>query len=239
VPSQHWAGLHKRPNTMVSDIRVFADLLPHRRDPDAWTFNDGRPYYTQTAPVPADPDLSALLVGCCTELVGRERVQEGLNATADSFYSSQVKQECIKLSLRWPKLLHAPCPICQAICKPACKQWMAACVAGSSPARSWHWSHLQGRIAGSFNDHNDDLLDALLSQHPALLSLEMETFQLLDLARCSGGTIKAAAFCIAAAERHSNRWAQGWRRGGAPSAASCCSGRRGMWYRLSLCFRRG
>jgi hypothetical protein len=38
------------------------------------------------------------------------------------------------------------------------------------------------------------------------VSLEMETFHLLDLARCSdGSSIQAAAFCIAAAERYSNR----------------------------------
>jgi len=38
------------------------------------------------------------------------------------------------------------------------------------------------------------------------VSLEMETFHLLDLARCSvGNSIQAAAFCIAAAERYSNR----------------------------------
>jgi hypothetical protein len=34
----------------------------------------------------------------------------------------------------------------------------------------------------------------------------METFHLLDLARCSdGNSIQAAAFCIAAAERYSNK----------------------------------
>lgn len=37
-----------------------------------------------------------------------------------------------------------------------------------------------------------------------LISLEMETFHLYDLARCSGGSVRAAAFCIALAERYSN-----------------------------------
>lgn len=38
------------------------------------------------------------------------------------------------------------------------------------------------------------------------VSLEMETFHLLDLARCSeGNSLQAAAFCIAAAERYSNK----------------------------------
>jgi uridine phosphorylase len=44
-----------------------------------------------------------------------------------------------------------------------------------------------------------------MKEHPELISLEMETFHLLDLARCSNGSIKASAFCIAAAERYSNR----------------------------------
>jgi hypothetical protein len=51
-------------------------------------------------------------------------------------------------------------------------------------------------------------LCCVLCAVPSLLqvSLEMETFHLLDLARCSdGSSIQAAAFCIAAAERYSNR----------------------------------
>jgi hypothetical protein len=61
-----------------------------RRDPDAWTFKDGRPCYVKSAPVPADAELSALLVEACRGQLGQRRVVEGLDATADSFYSSQV-----------------------------------------------------------------------------------------------------------------------------------------------------
>ncbi|KAF6266147.1 nucleoside phosphorylase domain-containing protein [Scenedesmus sp. NREL 46B-D3] len=122
------------------------------RDPDAWTFEDGRPYYTVSAPVPADPQLVQLLVAACNQHGGASGVVEGLDATADSFYSSQ------------------------------------------------------GRTGGLFEDVNEAVIEQLMAQHPQLVSLEMETFHLLDLARCSKGSIKAAAFCIAAAERYSNRF---------------------------------
>jgi uridine phosphorylase len=102
--------------------------------------------------VPADPQLVQLLVEACKQHGGADGVVEGLDATADSFYSSQ------------------------------------------------------GRTGGHFEDVNEAVIEQLMSQHPQLVSLEMETFHLLDLARCSKGSIKAAAFCIAAAERYSNRW---------------------------------
>lgn len=89
----------------------------------------------------------------CRQQVGAESVVEGMDATADSFYSSQA------------------------------------------------------RIGSQFDDRNDQVIEQLIEQYPQLMSLEMETFHLLDLARCSRGSIKAAAFCIGAAERYSNRWA--------------------------------
>lgn len=55
---------------------------------------------------------------------------------------------------------------------------------------------------------------ARVSAVAAQVSLEMETFHLLDLARCSeGNSLQAAAFCIAAAERYSNKcvaWVVCW-----------------------------
>ena len=122
-----------------------------RRDPDAWTLGDGRPRYVASAPVAADVQLVSLLVEACHETVGPQHTVRGLDATADSFYSSQ------------------------------------------------------GRLGSHFDDGNDSVITDLLARYPNLVSLEMETFHLLDLARCSRGSIKAAAFCIAAAERYSNR----------------------------------
>lgn len=47
----------------------------------------------------------------------------------------------------------------------------------------------QGRIGGDFDDRNAGLISALCAAHPNLISLEMETFHLLDLARCSRGEV--------------------------------------------------
>lgn len=67
------------------------------------------------------------------------------------------------------------------------------------------WSRaLQGRLSIDFDDRNEDLLACLSKRYPNALSLEMETFHLFDLARCSGGRIKAAAMAIALAERYTN-----------------------------------
>lgn len=124
-----------------------------RRDPDAWTHADGRRHYMVSSPVPASSQLVQQLLAACTAQVGPDLVIQGLNATADSFYSSQ------------------------------------------------------GRTGPYFQDVNENLIEDLLAQYPNLVSLEMETFHLLDLARCSvGNSIQAAAFCIAAAERYSNRF---------------------------------
>ncbi|KAF8055740.1 purine nucleoside phosphorylase [Scenedesmus sp. PABB004] len=143
-----------------------------RRDPDAWTLGDGRPAYAVSAPVAADPQLAALLVAAATERVGPAAVVAGLNATADSFYSSQA------------------------------------------------------RLGAHFDDKNDAVITQLRERYPDAVSLEMETFHLLDLARCSRGAVRAAAFCIAAAERYSNRFitkelaAQRERQGGAAALAA-------------------
>ena len=64
--------------------------------------------------------------------------------------------------------------------------------------------NLQGRLSAHFDDRNQELLSLLSTAHPNCLSLEMETFHLFDLARCSGGRIKAAAMAIALAERYTN-----------------------------------
>jgi hypothetical protein len=45
----------------------------------------------------------------------------------------------------------------------------------------------QGRLGGDFDDQNEGLISALCKAHPSLVSLEMETFHLLDLARCARG----------------------------------------------------
>eukprot|EP00879_Flechtneria_rotunda_P020628 GHRR01021707.1.p1 GENE.GHRR01021707.1~~GHRR01021707.1.p1 ORF type:complete len:312 (+),score=96.98 GHRR01021707.1:257-1192(+) len=144
-------GALRPPAVLGSLIIASKGAICIRRDPDAWTYRDGRPHYTVSAPVPADTQLAQLVVEAATEQVGVQAVVQGLNATADSFYSSQ------------------------------------------------------GRLGCHFEDGNEAINEQLLQLHAQLVSLEMETFHLLDLARCSRGSIKAAAFCIGAAERYSNR----------------------------------
>lgn len=63
---------------------------------------------------------------------------------------------------------------------------------------------LQGRQSEDFDDRNDELLATLLAMHSNAVSLEMESFHLLDLARCSKGSIQAAAAAIVLAERQTN-----------------------------------
>lgn len=46
---------------------------------------------------------------------------------------------------------------------------------------------MQGRTNNDFDDGNQGLMQQLCSSHSDLISLEMETFQLLDLARCAKG----------------------------------------------------
>ncbi|KAI8462564.1 MAG: nucleoside phosphorylase domain-containing protein [Monoraphidium minutum] len=145
-----------RPPAKLGDLLVAAEgAVCVRRDPDAWTLNDGRPRYAASAPVKPDALLTALLAAACEREVGPDRVVCGLDATADSFYGSQ------------------------------------------------------GRTGGPFDDGNESLIDELLAARPELISLEMETFQLLHLAACSGGSVVGAAFCIALAERYSNRFLDG------------------------------
>lgn len=121
-----------------------------RRDPDAFIPGSHQQPYQFTQPIKPDAALSTLLHEQCAVALGRDKALQGLNVTADSFYSSQ------------------------------------------------------GRVSGSFDDRNEGLLAKLTQQYPNALSLEMETFHLFDLARCSGGKVKAAAVAIALAERYTN-----------------------------------
>lgn len=126
---------------------------PCRRNPDAFSPEGeaaGLTPYTFSRPIPSDAPLSAALAREAAARLGGEGVCSGLNATADSFYSSQ------------------------------------------------------GRRSGWFEDRNDSLLADLLRCYPAAVTLEMETAQLLDLARCSGGSVRAAAGVIVLADRTSN-----------------------------------
>lgn len=110
------------------------------------------PYYRLSLPVPGDEELTGLLERELHFLLGEQNVARGLNASADSFYSSQ------------------------------------------------------GRLGTEFSDCNSELLDDLVQRYPECLTLEMETFHLLDLARCSGGQVVGAAAAIVLAQRQTNEF---------------------------------
>jgi len=59
----------------------------------------------------------------------------------------------------------------------------------------------QGRTGEAFDDRNELLLEKLKGHYPSARSLQMETFQLFELARSSHSSISAAAACIILASR--------------------------------------
>eukprot|EP01089_Gocevia_fonbrunei_P014196 TRINITY_DN3831_c0_g1_i1.p1 TRINITY_DN3831_c0_g1~~TRINITY_DN3831_c0_g1_i1.p1 ORF type:complete len:315 (+),score=82.98 TRINITY_DN3831_c0_g1_i1:181-1125(+) len=75
-------------------------------------------------------------------------------------------------------------------------------VGSNASADSFYCS--QGRIGKHFEDKNETLVDAVLNVHPDLSALEMESYHLLHLARCSKGSVKAAAATIVLAQRKTN-----------------------------------
>jgi uridine phosphorylase len=59
----------------------------------------------------------------------------------------------------------------------------------------------QGRIDDRFHDDNQSLIEAIRHKYPNAKSMEMESFQLFHLAKCSTTKIKAAAAAIIVANR--------------------------------------
>lgn len=69
---------------------TFSSLL-YRRNPDAWSDPEAAlDPYSFTLPVASDPELVSSLAREAGGIMGHGNVVRGLNATADSFYSSQV-----------------------------------------------------------------------------------------------------------------------------------------------------
>lgn len=64
----------------------------------------------------------------------------------------------------------------------------------------------QGRLDGHFDDRNEDCVERVLEMHADVASMEMESFQLLHLARCANpkfGAVRAATAAIVCANRAS------------------------------------
>lgn len=137
-----------------------------RRNPDAFAYlydahsaaSDEQPTkrakrgdvapYTFSEIAPADAALSALLLSEMKERVGAVApVIEGVNVTADSFYSSQ------------------------------------------------------GRRDEMFEDDNEAVIESILERYPQAQTLEMETFQMMQLGLCCKQRIRTAAAVIVVANR--------------------------------------
>lgn len=105
--------------------------------------------YLFSAPCLPDAELDAAVSKALGEALGADQVANGLNVTADSFYSSQ------------------------------------------------------GRRDPRFADNNEGLMKELARRHPSALSMEMESFMLLHLARNSRpeGHLRAAAAAVNVANR--------------------------------------
>ena len=72
----------------------------------------------------------------------------------------------------------------------------------SATADSFYSS--QGRIDSNFDDHNGNLVAEVSKKHPNIINMEMESFHLLDLARCtlkSSNKIAACAVAVVVATR--------------------------------------
>jgi uridine phosphorylase len=61
----------------------------------------------------------------------------------------------------------------------------------------------QGRIDPNFQDLNADIVDVVLEKYPRAASMEMESFMLLHLAKCSKKPVFASAAAIVVANRRS------------------------------------
>lgn len=124
------------------------------RNPNAFTHlytadaqhKDEKPYFFFDT-CPSDASLSELIKKTLIEDLGEDSFVEGVNVTADSFYSSQGRQD------------------------------------------------------SRFIDNNHDLVQEIIQQYPHATSMEMETFVMLQLAKCSQVPIKATAAAIIIANR--------------------------------------
>jgi len=119
------------------------------RNYDAFPIDDSstEEHYKIYKVIPANAAVTAALLEELRSEIGSDRIVEGVNVTADSFYSSQ------------------------------------------------------GRIDAMFADANDNIIARVMEEVPNAITLEMETFNLLHLARCSKEPIAASSATIVVANR--------------------------------------
>ncbi len=83
-------ALHATFLPLGANMRFQVTYVVCRRDPDAFVAGSHLQPYQLTQPIRPDAALSSLLHEHCAAAVGSGKALQGLNVTADSFYSSQV-----------------------------------------------------------------------------------------------------------------------------------------------------
>jgi uridine phosphorylase len=68
----------------------------------------------------------------------------------------------------------------------------------------------QGRVDDRFDDVNETVVENSIQHYPTAASMEMETFMLFHLAKCSKISIRASAACIVLANRLSCKVVDEW-----------------------------
>lgn len=205
------AGL--RPDLPVGTVAVASEgSLFISQNPDAWAAAGtvsiepdesscaSREPYVFHGVAQADEELSNVLLQELKRSLGKE-VVGCLNASADSFYSSQGERRSglyVTPDHASPvrSLRFAPDGVGYArrMSKVAGK---SSWVQRQSSTISRLSARFTGRLDSSFEDRNEDLVQSLLARHPTVGSFEMETFQLLHLARlCRKSTVHASAASI-------------------------------------------
>jgi len=64
----------------------------------------------------------------------------------------------------------------------------------------------QGRVGGYFQDHNETLIDDIISKYPTTVSIQMETFHMYHMGKLCKNKIDTAAIAIVLAQRKSNEF---------------------------------
>jgi|EP00624_Nannochloropsis_granulata_P003173 uridine phosphorylase len=125
--------------------------------------------------------------------------------TTETVSTDAVNDNTARTSPHLPYLVFAPQPSDRALSLALVSELTAelgpASVTQGMNASACSFYSSQGREDTLFDDRNMDVLDTLRVQHPSLLSMEMETFQLFALANASRGTVRAAAASIGVANR--------------------------------------
>jgi uridine phosphorylase len=124
-----------------------------------------------------------------------------------SYYTADAREAIASNHAITPYVMHVVAPSNSTLSTAVSTELISAlgeeCVKAGSNVTADSFYSSQGRIDDNFDDGNKDLIASILSSYPDAKTLEMETFMLLHLARCSKMPIAASAAAIVVANRRS------------------------------------